>query len=265
MDWIGWASQPEAWIALVTLTILEIVLGIDNIIFISIVVEKLPKQQQAQGRLIGLGLAMAMRVLLLLSISWVMKLKTELFQVPFITHDGHALAVTGKDLVLLVGGFFLLFKSTREIHHKFEEERHDAEGEHQDVITETGVRLPKRASQFGSVLFQIAMLDIIFSLDSVITAVGMAKDIPVMILAVMIAVLFMMLFSGMVARFINENPTLQMLALSFLILVGFALVADGLHFHVPKGYIYLPMAFSFAVEILNLRLRNIRRTRLQTA
>ena len=231
-----WVTTPAAWVALLTLTVMEIVLGIDNIVFISILVDKLPVDQRPRARFLGLGLAMVMRILLLLSITWVMTLKDELFAVM-----GHS--ISGKDLILILGGLFLLFKSTHEIHNKLEG---DDEGE----IQANG----KRAA-FGAVLVQIALLDIVFSLDSVITAVGMADQIMVMVLAVIIAVIFMMIFSGSVSAFISRHPTVKMLALSFLLLIGTALVAEGFHVHFPKGYVYFAMAFSVMVEMLNLKTR----------
>jgi predicted tellurium resistance membrane protein TerC len=233
---MSWISAPAAWVALFTLTVMEIVLGIDNIVFISILVDKLPEEQRPRARLLGLGLAMVMRILLLLSITWVMTLKNELFAVM-----GHS--ISGKDLILILGGLFLLFKSTHEIHNKIE-------GDDDDELVAGG----KRAA-FGAVLVQIAVLDIVFSLDSVITAVGMADQILVMVLAVIIAVIFMMVFSGSVSAFISKHPTVKMLALSFLLLIGTALVAEGFHVHFPKGYVYFAMAFSVMVEMLNLKTR----------
>lgn len=231
----SWIQQPEAWIALLTLTILEIVLGIDNIVFISILVDKLPHEQQKKARTFGLGLAMVARVLLLFSISWVMTLKNELFQIV-----GHG--VSGKDLILILGGLFLIYKATYEIHVKVEGEEHHAES-----------KANKNVASMGAILAQIAILDIVFSLDSVITAVGMANSIMVMIIAVVIAVGFMMLFAGSVSDFINRHPTVKMLALSFLLLIGTSLIAEGLHFHIPKGYVYFAMAFSIMVEFLNIK------------
>lgn len=236
----SWLHQPEAWIALLTLTVLEIVLGIDNIVFISILVDKLPKEEQPKARLIGLGLAMVMRILLLFSISWVMSLNKDLFEIM-----GHGFS--GRDLILLFGGLFLLGKSTKEIHHKIEG---DPEG---DVKASA----PAHAA-FGAILVQIAMLDIVFSLDSVITAVGMAQSIMVMVIAVIIAVGFMMIFAGLVSDFINRHPTVKMLALSFLILIGVMLVIEGVapdkaHELHLKNYIYFAMAFSVMVEFLNIR------------
>lgn len=230
----SWLYSPEAWISLLTLAILEIVLGIDNIVFISILVDKLPPEQRARGRFIGLALAMGTRVLLLLCIGWVMTLTRPLF-----TAFGYEL--TGKDLVLIIGGLFLIYKSTHEIHSKLEG---DPEGE---------VRNSVKKASFGAVLVQIAILDIVFSLDSVITAVGMAQHISIMVIAVMIAVGFMMVFAGAVSNFVNQHPTVKMLALSFLLMIGMALIGEGLHFHIPKGYIYFAMGFSVFVELLNLK------------
>jgi predicted tellurium resistance membrane protein TerC len=230
----SWLASPEAWISLLTLAVLEIVLGIDNIVFISILVDKLPPEQRARGRFLGLALAMGTRILLLLCIGWVMTLTRPLF-----TAFGYQL--TGKDIVLILGGLFLIYKSTHEIHAKLEG---DAEGEVRDSV--------KKAS-FGAVLVQIAILDIVFSLDSVITAVGMAQHISIMVIAVMIAVGFMMVFAGAVSDFVNKHPTVKMLALSFLLMIGTALIGEGLHFHIPKGYIYFAMGFSVFVELLNLK------------
>ncbi|RYD42115.1 MAG: TerC family protein [Verrucomicrobiaceae bacterium] len=250
-----WFSDPQAWGALTTLTLLEIVLGIDNIVFISILVDRLPEAQRAKGRLIGLSLAMGARMLLLLSISWIMSLKQALFSIPvhpalwdmMPTAEAHGgmLGISIKDIILLGGGFFLIWKSTKEIHHKLEgeEESHS-----------TG-----KAVSFGAVLVQIAMIDIIFSLDSVITAVGMVNDptrVSLMMVAVVISIGVMMVASGTISNFVSRHPSVKMLALSFLILIGTALMAEGLHFHIPKGYIYFSMAFSLAVELLNLKLRS---------
>jgi len=235
MDWI---SQPDAWIALLTLTALEIVLGIDNIIFITILAGKLPPQDQARARRLGLSGAMLTRILLLLSISWIMGLTATV-----VTIFGNALS--GRDLILLVGGMFLLWKATREIHEKVEGEEHHDEA-------------PGKAS-FSSVIIQIMLLDIVFSLDSVITAVGMADDIGVMITAVVISVAIMMFAARPVGEFVQRHPTVKMLALSFLILIGVNLMAEGWHFHIPKGYVYFAMAFSVFVEMLNLRVSKKRK------
>ncbi|MBI1919838.1 MAG: TerC family protein [Geobacter sp.] len=231
MDWL---TDPQAWIALATLTALEIVLGIDNIIFISILAGKLPRAQQGKARVIGLGLAMFTRVGLLFSLTWLMGLTA-----PLISVLGRE--ISGRDLILLAGGLFLLGKSTLEIHEKLE-----------GVEGEASARV---AASFAGVLVQIMLLDIVFSLDSIITAIGMASRLSVMVMAVVIAVGFMMLFSGAVGDFVERHPTIKMLALSFLILIGVALVGDGLGMHIPKGYIYFAMAFSVCVEMLNLRLK----------
>jgi len=227
-------ADPQMWISLLTLTGLEIVLGIDNVIFISILAGKLPAHQQAKARKLGLGLALITRILLLCSLAWMMKLTTPLF-----TLIGHG--VSGRDLILLIGGLFLIAKSTHEIHGKLE--------------GEDGGATVNAAPSFSSTIVQILLLDIVFSLDSVITAVGMASQIGVMIAAVIIAVLVMLVFAGAISGFVERHPTVKILALSFLLLIGVTLVADGLGHHVPKGYIYFSMAFSLAVELLNLRMR----------
>ncbi len=231
MDWL---SDPNAWAALVTLTVLEIVLGIDNIIFISILADRLPRQQQGRARFLGLAIAMVSRILLLFSITWVMRLTN-----PWFTVMGKE--ISGRDLILIVGGLFLLAKSTHEIHNKLEgEEEHGSGG--------------GRASM-ASVLGQIFVLDVVFSLDSVITAVGMADRLIIMVIAVMVAVAVMMGLAGAIARFVNAHPTVKILALSFLLLIGVTLIAEGLDQHISKGYIYCPMAFSVFVEMVNLRVR----------
>jgi predicted tellurium resistance membrane protein TerC len=235
MDWI---SQPEAWVALVTLTVLEIVLGIDNIIFISILSGKLPAHQQAKARTIGLAMAMLMRIALLVSLNWIMGLTRPLFTV--LSQE-----ISGRDLILLIGGLFLIWKSVHEIHDRLEGEEH-AEGATRAVVT------------MGGVLVQIALLDIIFSLDSVITAVGMAQHLGVMITAIVIAVGFMMLSAGPVSSFVERHPTVKMLALSFLLLIGVTLIAESFEQHIPKGYVYFAMAFSVFVEMLNLRAKKKR-------
>lgn len=224
---------PQMWIALLTLTVLEIVLGVDNIIFISILAGKLPEAQRDRARRVGLALAMLMRIALLLSLTWVMKLTSPLFSA-----FGHG--VSGRDLILLVGGMFLIGKSTFEIHEKLE----GTEG-HSSA---------KGAATFRGVIVQIMLLDIIFSLDSVITAVGMAQQVSVMVAAVVISVVFMMWWSRAIGDFVERHPTIKMLALSFLILIGVNLVADGLGQHIPKGYTYFAMAFSVMVEMINLKL-----------
>lgn len=227
-------SNPESWIALLTLTLLEVVLGIDNIVFISILSSRLPKEQQANGRRIGLLAALISRVILLLSIVWIMRLTRPLFEIM-------DYSFSGKDLILLFGGLFLLFKATHEIHNKLEgEETHHT---------------TKKAASFASVIFQIMVIDIVFSLDSVITAVGMAKEVWVMIAAVVIAIGFMMVFATWVSDFIERHPTVKMLALSFLVLIGVNLIAESLGHHVPRGYTYFAMAFSVGVEILNLKMK----------
>lgn len=241
-------TDPQAWANLLTLTALEIVLGIDNVIFLSIVTGRLPLHQQPMARYIGLGLAAAMRVLLLLSISWIMGLTTVAFTVL-------GEAISWRDLVLLAGGLFLLVKGTLEIHHMTEGEG-EGEGEH---------GASKRGMGLAAAIAQIVLLDIVFSLNSVITAVGMSQDLPVMITAVLIAVGVMLLAAKPIGTFIREHPTLKMLALSFLLLVGVALIADGLHFHVPRGYLYFAIAFSAGVECLNLIAARGRRRRAAAA
>ena len=230
-----WIANPEAWIALGTLTALEIVLGIDNIIFISILVSRLPEAERDRARTIGLCLAMIMRLGLLFSIAWVMGLVEPLFTV-------FGQEISGRDIILIVGGLFLLTKSTREIHESFE--IHGPEGEGS-----------AKTANFFSILVQIALLDIVFSLDSVITAVGLADDVPVMAIAIIIAVGVMLLAAKAIGEFVDANPSIKILALSFLIMVGMVLVAEGLDFHVPKGYVYFAMAFSVTVELINIRVR----------
>ena len=228
--------SAESWAALLTLTLLEIVLGIDNIVFISILAGKLPVHQRQRARTLGLALAMGTRILLLLSLTWIMRLTR-----PFLTIGPQE--ISGRDLILLVGGLFLLWKSTREIHERLE------------GATEAARKAGRKANTMASVLTQIALLDIIFSLDSVITAVGMANQIAVMVAAIVIAVGIMMWASGPLGDFVERHPTIKMLALSFLLLIGMALVAEGFHQHIPKGYIYFAMGFSVFVEMLNLRAR----------
>jgi predicted tellurium resistance membrane protein TerC len=224
----------ETWIALATLTFLEIVLGVDNIIFISIISNKLPTHQQEKARILGLAFAMIFRIGLLLGISYIIK-----FNDPLVELLGFSLS--GKDLILAFGGLFLLFKSTVEIHHKME-------GKAEEVKANSSTGLSK-------VIFQIILLDVIFSFDSILTAVGLVKEVLVMIIAVIISMAVMMLFAGKISKFINKHPTLQILALSFLILIGFMLLVEGLHFEVPKGYIYFAVFFSLGVELINMRLR----------
>ncbi len=231
-------TSPEAWIALITLTLLEVVLGIDNIVFISVLASKLEQSQQARARTTGLLMAMLMRIGLLLTIAWIVRLTAPLFS--FGEHG-----VSGRDLILLVGGLFLLGKATHEIHENIEGGGHGPDG--------------RVASSFTSVIVQIMVLDIVFSLDSVITAVGMADDVRIMVAAVIIAVGIMMIAAGPVSNFVEAHPTVKMLALSFLLLIGMSLVADGAGFHIPKGYIYFAMSFSMMVEFLNLQVRQRRR------
>jgi predicted tellurium resistance membrane protein TerC len=227
-----WLSSPDAWIGLLTLLVLEIVLGIDNVIFISILAGKLPVEQQARARQIGLGLALVTRILLLLTLSWIIGLTQ-----PFVTILG--LEISGRDVILIAGGLFLIAKATYEIHHRLE--------------GETGHATASAPPGFTGVIIQIILLDIVFSLDSVITAVGMVDEIAVMIIAVVIAVGIMLLSAGAISNFVNRHPTVKMLALSFLLLIGFTLLLDGIHQHVPKEYIYFAMGFAVFVELLNLR------------
>lgn len=228
-------ADPNAWVALLTLTLLEIVLGIDNIVFISILSNKLPEEKRAKARSIGLMLALLTRILLLLSIKWIMGLSKDLFQV--FNHG-----ISGRDLILIFGGLFLIGKATHEIHNKLEGEEHAL-----------GDNSPRRAVvSFTGVIIQILLIDIVFSLDSVITAVGMADQLWVMITAVVIAIVFMLVFAGQLSRFIDRHPTVKMLALAFLVLIGVNLMAEGFGQHIPKGYTYFAMAFSVGVEMLNL-------------
>ena len=234
MEWLAWTAQPEAWVALAALTAIEIVLGIDNIIFLSILVSRLPVHQQARARLIGLALAMLMRIALLLSLTWLMRLTAPLFTV---LGEGFS----GRDLILIAGGLFLLAKATLEIHNSLEGEEDHGGG--------------RVFASFGAVIVQVVVLDIVFSLDSVLTAIGMADDVEVMIIAVVAAVGVMMLAASAIHQFIERHPTFKMLALAFLVLVGVALIGEGAGMHIPRGYVYFAMAFSAAVEILNMRLR----------
>jgi predicted tellurium resistance membrane protein TerC len=233
-------ANPEIWMAFLTLTVLEIVLGIDNVIFISVLTDRLPAEQRARARYVGLALAMGMRILLLISLTWVMGLTSDLFRV---VGEG----ISGRDLILILGGAFLIFKSTVEVHNSLE-----GEGQHHAGAAVSGM---------AGVLVQIAIIDIVFSLDSVITAVGLVKHVEVMIAAIVVSVVVMMVLSGAIARFVEAHPTIKMLALSFLLLIGVTLVAEGFDVHVPKGYIYFAMAFSFGVEILNIRARGRRISR----
>ena len=232
-----WLTDPQAWIAFLTLTALEIVLGIDNVVFISILAGKLPREQQQRGRTLGLALAMLMRIALLFSISLIIRLTEPLFTVL-------GEEISGRDLILIVGGLFLLGKSTHEIHARLEGEEGHASA--------------RVKSSFASVIIQILLLDVVFSLDSVITAVGMTENLGVMIAAVIVAVVFMMVFAAPISGFVERHPTVKMLALSFLLLIGVTLIAEGLDRHIPKGYIYFAMAFSVFVEMLNLKLRQRR-------
>ncbi len=227
-------QSPEIWLAFVTLTALEIVLGIDNIIFISIVTGRLPPEQRARGRFLGLSLAMILRIGLLFSLSWLMGLTEDLFIVL-------GMGISGRDLILILGGAFLMAKATREVHNSLE--------------GHSGGHRAAGAVSFAGVMAQIAIIDIVFSLDSVITAVGLVDELAVMVAAVVVAVLVMMLAASAISRFVETHPTVKMLALAFLILIGFTLMGEGLDLHTPKGYIYFAMAFSFGVEMLNLRVR----------
>ncbi len=242
MDWL---TNPEIWVSLLTLTVLEIVLGIDNIIFISILSNKLPAEKQKKARKLGLSLALITRILLLLSLSWIMSLTAPFFHLgDWLNISNEAwsekLNISGRDLILLLGGLFLIYKSTTEIHEKIEGEGHDE-------------KINAKQLSFGQVIFQILLLDIVFSLDSVITAVGMADYIGVMIAAVIIAVIVMMISASAISNFVNNHPTVKMLALAFLLLIGVSLTAEAFDQHIPKGYIYFAMAFSVLVEFLNLR------------
>jgi predicted tellurium resistance membrane protein TerC len=234
---LEWLIDPQAWLALVTLTFMEIVLGIDNIIFISILTGSLPAQQQGRARTVGLALAMLTRIALLFSLTLILRLTNPWFIV-------YSVEISGRDLILIIGGLFLIAKSTHEIHDKLE-----------DIEERSNKR---RVTSFMSVILQIAVLDIVFSLDSVITAIGMANTLGIMILAIVIAVGFMMFFARSISDFVENHPTVKMLALSFLILIGISLIADGLDQHIPKGYIYFSMAFSVFVEMLNLKLHKMR-------
>jgi predicted tellurium resistance membrane protein TerC len=236
-DGMDWLTDPQIWISLLTLTALEIVLGIDNIIFISILAGKLPVERQKKARQLGLALALVTRILLLLSLTWLMGLTKPLVTFPLVNHG-----LSGRDLVLLVGGLFLIWKSVKEVHEKLES-------------PDGHITAGRRQVSFAGVIVQILLLDIVFSLDSVITAVGMADNVGVMIAAVIIALGVMLMFAGVISDFVNRHPTLKMLALSFLILIGVTLVGESLGQHIPKGYIYFSMAFAFGVEMLNLKLR----------
>lgn len=231
-----WLADPSVWIAFATLTVLELVLGIDNVIFISILAGKLPAEQQSKARFIGLTMALLFRVILLFSLSWVMGLTAPLFTLPVVNQ-----AVSGRDLILIIGGLFLIAKSTHEIHGSLEGEE--------------GHASKKVYASFASVIIQISLLDIVFSLDSVITAIGMVDRVAIMIAAVIVSIIAMMLFAGSIGAFVQKHPTVKMLALAFLLLIGVTLLAEGFHQKIPKGYIYFAMAFSVIVELLNMRLR----------
>jgi predicted tellurium resistance membrane protein TerC len=234
MSWLNWIVEPESWLAFATLLALEIVLGIDNVVFISILADKLAANKRARARTLGLGLAMATRVLLLFCIDWVSELTTPLFSV-------FAHTISGRDLVFVAGGLFLLGKSSLEIHHKMTERKENAE--------------VRATASFASVIIQILLLDVVFSIDSVITAVGMVDEVTIMILAVILATIAMIAFAAGISAFVDRYPTFKMLALSFLVLIGVVLIAEGLHQHIPKGYIYFAMAFAVLVELLNLSIR----------
>ena len=236
-------SDPAVWLSLLTLTFLEIILGVDNIIFISIISDKLDPSQQKKARNIGLILAMFFRVGLLLTITWIMRLQTPLFNLPFIKSDGKPIGISWKDIILMAGGIFLIFKSTLEIHSKLEK-----------PVADTTAKKAVYAS-IGNVIVQIVLIDAVFSFDSILTAIGLVDEVSIMIIAVIISIIIMMAFAGAISRFINKHPTLQMLALSFLIAIGIMLVAEGFHQKISKSYIYTMIAFSLLVELLNMKLR----------
>ncbi|MBL0307237.1 MAG: TerC family protein [Chitinophagaceae bacterium] len=244
-------ADPSVWISLLTLSFLEIVLGVDNIIFISIVSNKLPESQQPKARSLGLILAMVFRILLLLTITWIIKLTNPVFTIPFIEENGAPIGISWKDIILLLGGIFLIAKSTLEIHHKLEK---SATPKNKVVYT-----------AFSAVIFQIVLVDAVFSFDSILTAIGLVDNVIIMIIAVVISMLVMIAFAGAISAFINRNPTLQMLALAFLIVIGIMLIAQGFHQQISKSYIYTAMAFSLFVELLNMRLRrNVEKVQLNT-
>ncbi len=238
----SWISSPETWIAFVTLIALELVLGVDNVIFISILAGKLPVQDQQRARTTGILLAVVTRILLLASLSWIISLEEPFFFIPWL--GGEKIGISGRDLILIIGGLFLLWKSTHEIHDKLEGKEGHASA--------------KVAATFASVIIQIMLLDIVFSLDSVITAVGMVDHIEIMIAAVIIAAIVMVFIAGPLGGFVEKHPTIKILALSFLLLIGFTLIVEGLHQHIPKGYVYFAMGFSVMVEMINLRVRGTR-------
>jgi len=237
MSHFDWITQPAGWIALLTLVALELVLGVDNVIFISILAGKLPHEDQQRARTTGIALAVITRLLLLLSLSWVISLEEALFTVPYFN-----IGISGRDLILLGGGLFLLWKSTHEIHDKLEGKE--------------GQTSAKVAANFASVIIQILLLDIVFSLDSVITAVGMVDELAIMMIAVIVAAGVMIFTAGPISEFVEQHPTIKILALSFLLLIGFTLIVEGLHQHIPKGYVYFAMGFSVMVEMINIRVRD---------
>lgn len=238
-------ASADMWLSLLTLTFLEIVLGVDNIIFVSIVANQLPPAERPKARNYGLILALVFRLLLLMGIGWILSLSDPIFTVSFIKDHGMPLSMSIKDLILIGGGLFLLYKSTQEIHEKLE-------GHGQEIKTQKGVTMT-------NVIVQICLVNIVFSFDSILTAIGMTQDVSVMMIAVVISILVMMVFSNAVSSFINKHPTMQMLALSFLILIGVMLIVEGFHQHVSKGYIYFAIAFSMGVEVLNMQLRKTRK------
>lgn len=257
--WLAGLFTVENGLALLTLTALEIVLGIDNVVFLAILTSKLPEHQQAKARRIGLLLAMGMRIVLLFGIAWIMRLTEPIFTLPFGFLGEHevdgemvaGLGISGRDLILLIGGLFLIAKATYEIHDKLEHPQPDA----------LHPNKKRAAATFGGVLIQVMLIDAVFSLDSVITAVGMADEIAVMVAAVVIAIIVMMVFAEAISSYIEKHPTLKMLALAFLVLIGVLLVADGFHQHIPRGYVYFAMAFSLGVEMLNIRAIRVRKKR----
>ena len=236
-------ADPGVLTALITLTVLELILGVDNIIFISIVSNKLPVAQQPRARTIGLILALVFRVILLLTITWIIRLTEPVFTIGFIKEDGQPLGISWKDIILILGGIFLVFKSTLEIHHKME------------IPDTNGTQKVKAPTSFSAVILQIVLVDAVFSFDSILTAIGLVENVVTMIIAVVISMILMMVFAGTISNFINKHPTLQILALSFLIMIGVMLVAEGFHQEINKAYIYTAIAFSLIVELVNMRLR----------
>ncbi|WP_375289829.1 TerC family protein [Qipengyuania sp.] len=263
MDIIALLSDPATWLALLTLIALEVVLGVDNLIFIAILSNKLPQHQQQRARRIGLSLALIMRIGLLMLIGWLVTLQNPLFDLGITGapneygEPSFETAFSGRDLILLVGGLFLLWKATKEIHHSMEPE--DNSGDLLDKTPGPGQVAAAATATFGTVIAQIVAIDIVFSVDSILTAVGMTDDIPIMVAAVVITVGIMMIAADPLAKFIEKNPTLVMLALAFLVMIGLVLIADGFGFHVPKGYIYAAMGFSVGVEVLNMAQRGRRK------